>query len=415
LADYDDYVWLIRDPLAKAHLEELAGEPAAGLAQQRALRRCFTAERARLLIEQADLRRRAVKKFGDLARRLFFTPQLLEQATDLAIALYKAHRFASRCQPAVVHDYCCGIGGDAIMLAARLPTHAWDLSAIACLLAGANLEAVGVAAEVTQADVAELTPAPDEAWHVDPDRRATGSRSTTLEQHSPPPQVIDVWLQSSPDGAVKLAPASDAPNPWAAAADIEWISRNRECRQQIVWFGALAEMPGQRRATRLIDADVNNAGHRPQFATITGQPDVACDASHSVGDYLFEPDPAVLAARLLGELATDVGLATLGAGGVYLTGDQPVDHPLLQTFAVIESMPLRTPKIAQALAHRGVGRVEIKKRGVAIDPEKLRRELKLRGDNELTIVLTRIAKREVALLCERLPSSTALNDSPATS
>jgi hypothetical protein len=401
LADYADYVWLVRDPLARSHLEQLAHEPAIGLSQQRALRQTFSAERARLLIEQADLRRRAVRKFGDLANRLFFTPQLLEQATDLEIARYKAERFERSRQPAVVHDYCCGIGGDAAMLAARLPTHAWDVSDVACLLAAANIEAMNASAKVSQADVAELTPAGDEAWHVDPDRRTTGSRSTTIDQHSPQPQVIDRWLQSCPSGAVKLAPASEASQRWAADAEIEWISHGRECRQQVVWFGGLSESPGKRRATRLLA----NTAETPRRATLTGEPDTVCEASQSPGQFVHDPDPAVLAARLLGELVNNQGLATLGVGGAYLTGDKPVDHPLLQSFAVIEAMPLRASKVAEALAHRGVGRIEIKKRGVTIDPEKFRRELKLRGDNELVIILTRIGKREVALLCERLPSS----------
>jgi hypothetical protein len=399
LAEYADYVWLVRDPSAHAHLERLADEPTLGLAQQRPLRLTFSAQRARLLMEQATLRRQAAKKFGALASRFFFTPQLLEQATDLEIARYKAHRFALADTPQLRHDYCCGIGGDAAMLAANGPTHAWDLSEIACLLASANLEAVGADARVTQADVAELTPAGDDAWHVDPDRRATGSRSTTIEQHSPPPQVIDRWRTASPNGAVKLAPASEAPAHWAADAELEWISSNRECRQQVVWFGSLAEAAGFRRATRLTPDDVVQSR-----ATIAGMPGVDCETAQTPQAYVYDPDAAVLAANLLGELAISQDLATLGAGGAYLTGTRSVYHPLLQAFAVVEAMPFRAAKVAQVLSQRGVGRVEIKKRGVAVDPEKFRRELKLRGDNEATVVLTRIGKREIALICERLPT-----------
>jgi hypothetical protein len=400
LAEYADYVWLVRDPSAAAQLEQLAAEPTLGLAPQRALRQKVSAERARLLVEQAQLRRRALRKFGPLASHFFFTPQLLEQATDIEISQYKAERFARSETPQLIHDYCCGIGGDAAMLAAKAPTHAWDLSDIACLLAAANLATIGADARVSQADVADLTPQNDEAWHVDPDRRATGARSTTLEQHSPPPEVIDRWLQSCPNGAVKLAPASKAPERWAAEAEIEWISSDRECRQQVVWFGALAEAPGLRRAARVLP----NAVGSLRSSSISGKPDIACAAAQAPLRFLYDPDPAVLAAKLFGELANSEGLATLGIGGSYLTGDTPVAHPLLQSFAVSESMPLRPAKVAQALAYRGVGRVEIKKRGVAVDPEKLRRELKLRGDNEATVILTRIGKREVALLCERLPT-----------
>jgi hypothetical protein len=116
---------------------------------------------------------------------------------------------------------------------------------------------------------------------------------------------------------------------------------------------------------------------------------------------LYDPDPAVLAAHLLGQLAVDEGLASLGAGAAYLTGDRAIEHPLLQTLVVEDCLPLRGAAVAQHLAARGVGRVEIKKRGVTIDPEKFRHELKLRGDREATVVLTRIGKRQVAIIAER--------------
>jgi hypothetical protein len=364
-----------------------------------------------LLVEQVDLRRRAEKKFGALAGRFFFTLQLLEQATDIVVSGYKAGRFMRIGDCSLVHDFCCGLGGDAALLSTRGPTIAWDKSDIACLLASVNLEVVGDQGRVQQADVSGLMPEPHEAWHVDPDRRVGGTRSTTLERHSPPPEVIDRWLNSSPNGAVKLAPASSPPEAWENEAELEWITNGRECRQQVVWFGSLATSTGIRRATRLISAGLGGS----VAGSFIGQPNVNCVAAQTPRRFLYDPDPAVLAAKLLGELANNLAIATLGIGGAYLTGDTQIAHPLLQSFALIEAMPLRAANVAQALAHRGIGRVEIKKRGVTTDPETFRRQLKLRGDNQATVILTRIAKREVALICERLPSATALNDPPPIS
>lgn len=69
-----------------------------------------------------------------------------------------------------------------------------------------------------------------------------------------------------------------------------------------------------------------------------------------------------------------------------------------------DCLPLRAPAVAQHLAARRVGRVEIKKRGVTVDPEKFRRDLKLRGDRQATVILTRIGKRQVAIIAERAPN-----------
>jgi hypothetical protein len=52
------------------------------------------------------------------------------------------------------------------------------------------------------------------------------------------------------------------------------------------------------------------------------------------------------------------------------------------------------------LRERGIGRLTIKKRAVAIVPEELRKRLALTGDSEATIVLTRVAGKGVCLLVE---------------
>jgi hypothetical protein len=47
-----------------------------------------------------------------------------------------------------------------------------------------------------------------------------------------------------------------------------------------------------------------------------------------------------------------------------------------------------------------VGRVTVKKRGSAVEPEQLRRALKLTGAGAATVVLTRVAGAPTALLVE---------------
>ena len=71
-------------------------------------------------------------------------------------------------------------------------------------------------------------------------------------------------------------------------------------------------------------------------------------------------------------------------------------------FRVIERLPADERQLRQALAARGIGTLEIKKRGVDVDPAQLRTRLKLKGAASATIVLTREAGRHIALLVERL-------------
>jgi hypothetical protein len=391
LAEISDYAWLIGDQGA-AWLTRLADDVRPQLQQLESLRRELPVERARLVVEQVELRRRAVEKFGELAAQMFFTRMLLEQATDLGIARYKAQRLAAG-GPAALGDYCCGAGGDLLAMAERGPATGWDRSEIACLLAAANLRG---SASVRCGDVEQGTPADGEAWHLDPDRRPSGRRSTAMDHYAPGPELVERWRLANPRGSVKLAPAAVAPPSWQSDVELEWITHDRECRQQVAWFGQLAAAAGRRRAT-LIRPDGAQA-------TFIGAADLPCQPADEPASFLYDPDPSILAAGLLGALAEKYELSSLGIGAAYLTGDECVIDPLAAGFAAIDCLPLRTASLAAYFAKRSVGRLEIKKRGVAIEPEALRRQLKLRGDNAATVVLTRIGRREAAIVVERFPA-----------
>jgi hypothetical protein len=110
----------------------------------------------------------------------------------------------------------------------------------------------------------------------------------------------------------------------------------------------------------------------------------------------------VIRARLIGDLARANGAWMLSSGIAYLTSDTAFDSPFARGFRVLERLPADERQLRQALAARGVGTLEIKKRGVDVDPAQLRTRLKLKGAASATIVLTREAGRHVALLVERI-------------
>jgi hypothetical protein len=121
-----------------------------------------------------------------------------------------------------------------------------------------------------------------------------------------------------------------------------------------------------------------------------------------IGDYLYEPDGSVIRARLIGALARANGAWMASAGIAYLTADVSFESPFARGFRVLEHLPADERQLRQALAARGIGTLEIKKRGVDVDPAALRTRLKLRGEESATIVLTREEGRHVALLVERI-------------
>jgi len=242
-------------------------------------------------------------------------------------------------------------------------------------------------------------PLPNDLWHLDPDRRVDGRRSTQVQWHSPGPEVVDRWLQAAPQGILKLAPAACVPDRWQREAELQWISRDRECRQLVVWFGELATAPGLHRATAL-KSPTNNATHMVPHS-FQGDHHTVAPMAAELQQYIYEADPAVRAAGLSGSLAVECGLASLAPDTAYLTSEQPLDHPLLSCFQVIDLLPLRIGPLKKHLHSLGIGRLEIKKRGVKIVPEELRKQLKLQGSGSATLLLGRLGLREVAILAQR--------------
>ena len=74
--------------------------------------------------------------------------------------------------------------------------------------------------------------------------------------------------------------------------------------------------------------------------------------------------------------------------------------PFAREFRVVDTLPFKEKALRAALRSRGVGTLTIKKRGVAVTPEDLRRRLHLRGSEQATLVLTRTPGSAAALLVE---------------
>ncbi|MDX1948249.1 MAG: hypothetical protein SFU86_22855 [Pirellulaceae bacterium] len=400
MSSVEDYRWLVSDDgarwLARARDDLAAAGGQVTVALVQSLRKDLPAERAHLVCEQLELRERAREKFTR-ADQMFFTRKGLEQATDEALARYKADRF-----PAVgeCFDLCTGIGGDLVALGARLQVTGVDADAVCALLAQRNAAVYGqrnsrllnVRVEDVlgsiRADGGKLS-----AWHLDPDRRTVGKRTTTLAAFEPGLATIAELLAVAPSGAIKVAPASDVPVEWNHA-ERQWTESRGECRQQVVWFGELAQWPGQRVAT-VVDATGG-------AATIVGSGGESLPVASALGRFLYEPRAAVLAARLEGELAARHQLGAVAPRVAYLTGETELRDPLLDGFEVHDVLPLDRKQLRAYCRERGIGRLEIKKRGLDIEPEKLRREIVAAGDAAATVLLAPVGGAAKAIIARRL-------------
>ena len=346
------------------------------------------------VLSQSKLRGRARAKFGEFASRMLFTEAGLEQATRLKVAALHAGRFA-RAGVEHVADLGCGIGGDALALAAvDLEVTAAEADEVTAAIAAYNLTPFPKV-RVLHARAEDVSLAGiDGAW-LDPARRTTTGGTTRrladAADYSPGLDFAFGLADRLPVG-VKLGPGTDR-DVVPAGAEAQWVSVDGDVVELAVWQGAVARQGVGRAALVIRDEGA---------AELTAPADSEDAPVGPLGDYLYEPDGAVIRARLIGDLARANGAWMLSDGIAYLTADTAFESPFARGFRVLERLPAEERHLRQALAARGIGTLEIKKRGVDVDPAALRTRLKLRGDESATIVLTREEGRHVTLLVERL-------------
>ncbi|RJK92652.1 class I SAM-dependent methyltransferase [Vallicoccus soli] len=384
LADVD----ALRSPAGRALLAALQGyDERAALALGERLRREHPAPLVAAAMTQARLRARAAPRLGPAAASMLLTPDGLEQATRAEVAARRARRFVDAGVRDVV-DLCCGVGGDLLPLAAAgLDVLGVDRDPVACALAAANAEALGLAARarVLAADVTAVDVRAHGGAFCDPARRAGGRRVMAPEGWSPPWSWVEGVLAASPAAGAKVAPG--VPRDLAPpGAEVEWVSVDGDVVEAAVWAGALAS--GVRHRATLL----------PSGATVTGSGAEEPPPVGPVRRFLYEPDGAVVRAGLVSAVVAAVDGSLLDPTIAYVAADGLVPTPLARPYEVLEALPFQLKRLRAALRARDVGTVVVKKRGSALEPEQLRRQLRLTGSGTATVVLTRVAGEPWALV-----------------
>jgi len=342
------------------------------------------------VLSQSRLRAKAVAKFGPFAERMLFTEAGLEQATRLQVAAQHAGRF-QHAGVTWVADLGSGIGADALAIAGLdLKVTAVERDEVTAAIAAFNL-APWTNAEVVHADATEADLAGADGIYLDPARRNATRRLSNPADWSPSLDFAFDLASRYPTG-IKLGPGIDR-DLIPDDAEAQWVTVDHDVVELGLWFGALAR-PGIRRAALVIGAH--------GLAEMTAAADTEDAEIGELGEFLYEPDGSVIRARLIGDLARTLGARMLSDSIAYLTADEAIATPFAACFRVIDEFPFDEKRLRKELAARNIGTLEIKKRGVDVDPAQLRKKLSLKGNARATLVLTRVGGRHTALLCERV-------------
>ncbi len=333
-----------------------------------------------MLVETTLLRRRAAEKLGELSRlcpdfqvpNWLFTDEALQQATAAPVAVHRAERLAG--VGSVVHDATCSIGTEvAALRASGVQALGSDIDPVRLAMARHNL---GAPAGLCRADA--LHPVTrDAVVVVDPARRVGGRRRFGIDGYQPGlGRLVDAYRGRR--FVVKCAPGIDFDRVRRLGLDceIEVTSYRGSVREACLWSAGLAQ-PGVRRRASVLDRSEQITDAEPDDCPVL-----------PVGRWIVDPDGAVVRAGLVRHYGARHGLWQLDPEIAYLSGERlPAG---VRGFEVLEQLVFDERRLRQALWALDCGALEVLVRGVRVDPDALRRRMRLRGSRALSAVITRI-------------------------
>jgi SAM-dependent methyltransferase len=285
--------------MAPAGRELLAAVDAAfdgtnALAVSARLRATYEPEQVAVALTQVELRRRAVEKFGSDASGMFFTRDGLEQATPRTVAAHRARR-AQESGARQVLELGCGIGSDLLAFCrAGLQETAVDIDPLTVAVAAANVAVLGLGAVVRVGTAESEDRSGVDLVYLDPSRRGARGRVFDPASYSPPWTFVEAVLAEGP-AVVKAAPGLPHDR-IPVAVEAEWVSLDGGLRETALWSGPTVS--ARRRATVLTS--------RGGSITMTDADEPGTAEVRPVGQFLYEPDDAVIRAHLVSVVAAAV-------------------------------------------------------------------------------------------------------------
>lgn len=385
----------ILSDVGRAALEAATAEAdPTSLGAAERLRRHFPAALAAEALTQVSLRRRAAGKFP-LAEQMFLTTDGLQQATRPAVASWRARRFA-HADVTDVWDLGCGLGADAMAFElAGLRAHGVEADQQTAAYATANLALVGGAP--VQHALAEDVIVPDGAGvFLDPARRTGRGRTWRVEDFTPSWTLVTDHLAGDRFCCVKLGPGlpKELIPPGVAAS---WVSHGGDVVEASLWnrwepgFSAVV-FPRVGSAADVAEPVVVRSGTERRDLPVA-----------DVGAWVIEPDNAVIRAGLVSEIGPGHDMWLLDPHLAYLSCDEPLPAtPLADRFRVLDVVAYDVRTLRHHVRARRIGTLEIKVRGIDVDPADLRRRLRPAGPERATLILSRTPRGAVAVVAERV-------------
>ena len=352
----------------------------------------------------------------------------------------------------VVHDLCCGMGGDSFFLPKNFLTVGVDLDENRLAMYRYNSRVMresgdSPADEITKnaentilADVREVAKQNDsensplvqrkaDYFTIDPARRAIeGENQRDLRNLTPTFEEVIEISKHYKGGMAKIPPGypiSEIP----CGTEILYIGQRTDCRECLVLFGELAQNPNHVRAvmvdktgnaiaewneTRDEKREARNESEQSQYDhnyELEGRDRVYRTSSSEsdlplggISKFIAEPAPVLLRSHLFGvaALAHDETAHLMSPGIAYVTSEKPLPSPAFANYEILDSSEISTGAVRAMLKSHDIGKLTLKLRGVKVDPDQEIKRLKPKGKNTATLFYTRLDGEKIAILTRRI-------------
>ncbi|MCX6152087.1 MAG: hypothetical protein NTX22_16295 [Ignavibacteriales bacterium] len=340
----------------------------------------------RAITEQIKCYQKAIKKLPGLCTKtLIYESVALEQASSEATAVYKSSLVSGK----RIIDLTGGLGVDSIFFSKNFyEVFYCEDSEILCEIFKKNLIALNI--KNVKADcrdgIAAISGFPNEYFdwiYIDPSRRDGQKRSVGLE-HCRPNILIHLkeLFYKSENLLVKTSPAIDfikMKRQLPHLKEFIVVSLNGECKEILLNLNRNSQS-----AEVKIKAVLLTDENQKEFVRYEND-NYARQIAAKVLTYFYEPDAAIIKARLTEKLAEQFSLFFINDSIDYLTSATNVVNFPGRIFEVVSVFIYNKKKLSTYLKVRSINKANIARRDFPDSPETIRKNFHLKdgGDDYL--------------------------------
>lgn len=332
-------------------------------------------------------------------QKLYSDDDGLRFATPWPVAAYRARKL--KCSS--LADISCGIGGQTVYFARECEVvYAIEINSAKLELARKNCKLFGIdnvefiCGDALSENVIEQIPAVDVIFS-DPARPAAEEQRDIFNLTPHIPEVLAAYSGKTNNFAFEVPPQLP-PERIPFDCELEYLSLDGELNRLNLYFGNIRTCV---RSALALPGAAKLCGKLYDEEKVPGITEVSIP-----GKYLYEPEPSVVKAELLPELAAEMHEGNIFTFRIdnkrlMMTSDLSVKHPMIKNaYRIVFSSEFIPDDINRELRNLGYGKVLLR---AEVDPSiyweiRNRLERNLKGEKKINLFV----RGRTAYMCEKV-------------